>query len=79
MNNCYNDNYDLDSEQIDEFRDSAKRIEEFERTLLCLHCLVNLDNFCYAILYVICYQFKNKKDERQNDDEQKQNLGNDNL
>ena len=33
VNNYCNDNYDPDSEKIGEFRDSAKRVEEFERTL----------------------------------------------
>ena len=35
------DNYDPSSEQSNEFRDSAKRIEEFKHTLLYPHCLEN--------------------------------------
>ena len=33
VNNYYDDNYDPDSAQIDEFRDSAERIEEIKRPL----------------------------------------------
>ena len=53
VNNFCDDNYNPDSEQIDEFRDSAKRIEEFKCTLSCLNGLVNLDSFYYAILCAI--------------------------
>ena len=41
VNNYCNDNYDPDSEQIDEVRDSAKQVEEFVCTLLCPRCLEN--------------------------------------
>ena len=63
VNNYCNDNYDPISEQINKFRDSAKRIEEFKSTLLCLHNLENQDSFYYAILYAIRYQVKNKEDK----------------
>ena len=43
VNNYCDDNYDPDSEQIDEFRDSAKRIEEFKHTLLCPYGMENQD------------------------------------
>ena len=79
VNNYCDDNYNPDSEQIDEFRDSDKRIEEFKCTLFCSHGLENLDSFYYAILYAIRYQFQNKKDECQNDDQMKQDIENDNL
>ena len=74
VNNYCDDNYDPDSEQIYELRDSAKRIDEFKCTLLCLHGLVNQDSFYYVILYAIYYQFKNKKDECHNQDQQKQDI-----
>ena len=64
------------SEQISEFRDSAKWIEEFKHTLLCPHSLKNQDSFYYAILYAIRYHLKNKKGECQNEDQLKENLGN---
>ena len=69
-------NYDPDSEQIDKFRDSAKRVEEFECTLLCPHDLENQDSFYYTTPYAICYQLKNKKDECQNEDQLKEDIGN---
>ena len=74
VNNYCDDNYDPDSEQIDEFRDSAKRIEEFKHTLLCSHRMENQDLLYYAILYAICYQFKNKKDDCRNEDQLKQDI-----
>ena len=58
VNNYCNDNYDPDSEQIHKFRDSAKRVQEFERTLLCPQCLEIQDSFYYAILFAICYQLE---------------------
>ena len=79
VNKFCDDNYNPDSEQIDQFRNYAKRIEEFKRALLCVHGLVYLDSFYYAILYAICYQFENKKDKCQNDDQLKQDIENDKL
>ena len=64
------------SEKINEFRDSAKRIEEYKRTLLCPHSLKNQDSFYYTILYGIRYHLKNKKEECQNEDQLKENLEN---
>ena len=75
VNNYCNDNFDPDSEQIGEFRDSAKRVEEFMRTVLCPHGLEHRNSFYYAILYAIHYQLKNKKDERQNEDQLKEDVG----
>ena len=75
MNNYCNDNYDPDSKQIHEFRDSAKRVEEFMCTLLCSHGLENRNSFYYTILYAIRYQLRYKKDECQNEDELKQDVG----
>ena len=40
-----------------------------------MHCLENQDFFCYAILYAIPYQLKNK-DECQNEEQLKEDLGN---
>ena len=73
VNHCCGNNYilNMNSEQIDEFRDSAKQIEEFKCTLLCPRGLVNLDSFYSAILYAIRYQFKSKKGECQNDNQLK--------
>ena len=74
MNNYCNDNYDPDSKQIDEFRDSAKRVEEFMCTLLCPHGLENRNSFYYTILYAIRYQLRYKKDECQNEDQLKEDV-----
>ena len=60
VNNYCNDIYDPDFEQIDKFRDSAERVEEFERTLLCPHGSENQDSCYYVILYAIHHQLKNK-------------------
>ena len=45
VNNYCDDNYDSDSEHINEFRDSAKQIEKYKHTFLCPHSLVNQDSF----------------------------------
>ena len=50
VNYYCNDNYNPGSEQIFEFRDSAKQINEFKNTVLCPHGLVNLDSIYCAIL-----------------------------
>ena len=71
MSNYCNDNYDPNSVQMSKFRDSAKRNEEFMCNLLCPHGFKNQDSFYYAILYAIRYQFKNKKDVCQNEDQLK--------
>ena len=44
-----------------------------------MYSLENQDSFYYAILWAIPYQFKNKKDVCQNEDQLKKDLGNDNL
>ena len=75
VNNYCNENYYPNSEQIDEFRDSAKRTEEFQHILLCLHGLENQDSFYYAIHY----QSKNKKGECRSENQLKQDIENDDL
>ena len=76
MSNYSTHNYNPNSEQIDEFRDSAKLMEKLMHTLLCPHSLENQDSFYYAILYAFHYQLKNKKDVCQNKDHLKEYLGN---
>ena len=66
LSNYCNDNYDPNSEQIDEFRDSTKRNEKFLQILLCPHGLKNQNSFYYAILYAVHYQLKNKKNVYEN-------------
>ena len=63
-NYCPHD-YNPSKEMIDEFKNSAKKIEDFKRTLLILQSFENIDSFYYALLYVIRYQLKNKKIECQ--------------
>ena len=70
-NNCCPDNYDPSEEIIDEIKVSAKKVEDFKRTLLIPQGFENIDSFHYAVLHAIRYQLKNKKIECQNHDELK--------
>ena len=49
-NNYCLDDYNPSEEIIDEFKDSAKKIKDFNRTLLIPQGFENIDSFCYAIL-----------------------------
>ena len=71
------DDYDPSEEIIDKFKESAKKVEDFKRTLLILQGFENIDSFYCAILYAIQYQLRNKKNECQNDDELKKDIDND--
>ena len=55
VNNYCNDNYDPKFEYINEFRDSAKRIEKFKNTILCPKGLENQNSFYSAIIHAIRY------------------------
>ena len=57
------DDYDPSDDVIDEFKDSAKKVDDFKSTLLIPHGLENIDSFYFALTFAICYQFENKKDE----------------
>ena len=76
-NYCPDDNYPSD-DIIDEFKDSAKKIDHFKSTLLILHGLENIDSVYFAFLFTIYYQLRNKKDEC-SIDELKSNIENDQL
>ena len=78
-NNYYPDDYDPSEEIIDEFKDSAKKVEDFKHTLLVPQGFENIDSFYSAILYAIRYQLKIKKTDCQNDDELKKDMDNDKL
>ena len=67
-NNYYPDDYVPSDDIIDEFKDSAKKVEYFKSTLLIPHSPENKDSFYYALLFAIHYQLKNKKDECQVDE-----------
>ena len=79
VNNYCLDDYNSNEEIIDEFKDSAKKVEDFKRTLLIPQGFENIDSFYYAILYAIRCQLKNTKIECQNDDELKKDIDNDKL
>ena len=64
-NNYCPDDYDPSEEIIDEFKDSAKEVNDFKRTLLIPQGFQNIYSFYYAILYAIQNQLKNKKIECQ--------------
>ena len=78
-NNYCMDDYDPTKNTIDEFRNSAKRVEDLKQTLLIPQGPKNIDSFYYCLLYAIRYQLKNKKNECQNDDELKMDIDNDKL
>ena len=52
-NNYCTGDYDPSEEIIDEFKDSAKKVEDFKHTLLIPQGFENIDSFYYAILYAI--------------------------
>ena len=67
-------------ETIDEFKDSAKTVENFNSTLLIPQGFENIDPFYHGLLYAIWYQLKKKnKIECGNDDELKKEIDNDQL
>ena len=70
-NNYCPDDYDLSQETIDEFKESAKKDQDFKSTVLILQGLENINSFHYVLLYVIRYQLKNKNNECGNDNELK--------
>ena len=61
-NHC-SGSYDPSDDVTDEFKDSAKIVDNFKSTILILHGLENIDSFYFALLCAIRYQFKKKKDE----------------
>ena len=77
-NYCY-DNYDPVQDEIDEFRDSTTRVEEFKHTLFCRQGAQNPDSFYYAILYDLRHKNKNCKDTCDSDDQLKRDIENDKL
>ena len=78
-NNYCPDDYDPSEEIIDEFKDSAKKVDHLKYTILIPQGFENINSFYYAILYAIRYQLKNKKIECQNYDELKKDIDNDKL
>ena len=78
-NNYCPDDYYPGKEIIDQFKYSAKKVEDFKSTLLIMQGFGNTDSFYYVLLYTIQYQFKNKKNECDNDDELKKYIDNDQL
>ena len=72
------DTYDHSDDIIDEFKNSAKKLDDLKSTLLILHWLENIDSFSFALLLAIRNQLKNKKDEC-SIDELKSDIENDQL
>ena len=72
------DTYDPFGDIIDEFKNSAKRLDDLKSTLLIPHGLENIDSFPFALLLAICNQLKNEKDECRID-ELKSDIENDQL
>ena len=77
-NNYGPDDYDPFDDIIDDFKDSAKKLDDFKSTHLIPHGLENIDSFYLALLFAISCQFKNKKDECSTD-ELKSDIENDQL
>ena len=48
--------YDPSDGIIDEFKDSAKKLDYFKSTFLVPHGLENIDSFYFALLFAIRYQ-----------------------
>ena len=63
VNNYCPDDYDPSNDVIDKFKDSSKKVNEFRSTILITNVLENKDSFCFALLFAVRYQLKNKKDE----------------
>ena len=76
-NNYCSDDYYPGKEITDQFKYSAKKVEDFKSTLLITQGFGNTDSFYYVLLDTIQYQFKNKKNECDNDDELKKYIDND--
>ena len=77
-NYCPND-YNPSEKIIVEFKDSAKKVEDFNGTRLIPQGFEFIDSFYYVIPYTIQYQLKNKKTGCQNDNESQKYVDNDNL
>ena len=63
-------NYCSDAEvcnEVTEFNDSKKKVEEFNKTLINPQGDENVDSFFYAILYAIRYTLTEKSDLCEND------------
>ena len=57
-NNYFPEDYDLNYEINDEFKDSGKKVEDFKSTVLIPQGFENINSFYYAPLYAIRYQSK---------------------
>ena len=77
-NYCH-DNYNPNKDEIDEFRDSARRVGEFKHALFGPQGLENPGYFHNAILYNLRYKKKNSKETCVSDDQLKQDIENDKL
>ena len=65
-------NYYSDDEicnEVTDFKDSKKQVEEFNKTLINPQGDENVDSFFYAILYAIRYNLTEKFDPCENDNE----------
>ena len=54
-NNYCREDFDTTSEQIEEFRDSQRKVEEFLKTLLSPYLLLSPDAFYNSIVFAIWY------------------------
>ena len=78
-NNYCPEDYDPNNEIIVEFKDSAKKLDDFESTLLIPHGFENIDSFYYAFFTYLDIMWKIKNNECVNEDELKKDLVNDEL
>ena len=60
-NNYCTDDYDPTKETTGKFKNSTKRLRDFNQTILIPYGLENIDSFYYCLLYAIRYQLKNQK------------------
>ena len=72
VSNFCQDNYNPDQNEIGEFRDSSRQVDEFKHSLFCPQGVENPDSFYYAILYHLRFKKKNSIDACESDDQLRQ-------
>lgn len=74
VSNFCHDNYDPDQDEIGEFRDSSRHVDEFKHSLFCPQGVENPGFFYYAILYHLHFRKKSSKDTCDSDDQLRQDI-----
>ena len=77
-NNYCSEDFDITSEQIEEFHDSQTKVDEFKKTLLSPYLLLTPDAFYNSTAFAIPYISSNKSSKSDNEILKKE-IGNDDL